>query len=209
MKSAIEKQDSTREYCMFVENYIAEKLKDYLEDLDKLEDKVPTFEGQEADRRAQGKIMGDLKTSSRGLTYTFNKPRFDESPKKVVGSWFGGFLSVGLKIALNDIWAAEVKVLELENDGEDYSCKYEVILWDHFGLDKPDLEKNFNVTPYVQGMFACWFILQHFRGRKPFVSKIKLERSFKGNFTKGREDRLMEADFYTEEQLKKLNNTEE
>ncbi|NJM78854.1 MAG: DUF3289 family protein [Flavobacterium sp.] len=88
----------------------------------------------------------------------------------------------GLTIALNDIWATQVLIKELKNTGNHYTCKYEVILWDHFGLDLPDMEKVFNIIPSVGETFVTWFILQHLRGYKPFVTKIKFEKEFNGTF---------------------------
>ena len=51
----------------------------------------------------------------------------------------------GLTIALNDIWASEVLLKELNFEGNNYTAKYEVILWDYFVLDLPDMKKIFNV----------------------------------------------------------------
>ncbi len=62
-------------------------------------------------------------------------------------------------------------------DKENYTAKYKVTLWDHFGLNYSDIEK-FN---YYRNGFITWFILQHLRGYKPFITKMTFEKEFKGN----------------------------
>lgn len=69
----------------------------------------------------------------------------------------------------------------MQINGDDYIGKYEVTLWDHFGLDKPDLEKFYS---YGAG-FRAWFVLQHLWGYKPFLTKITFEKEFSGNLNKG------------------------
>ena len=83
---------------------------------------------------------------------------------------------------INDIWATEVILKELYFDDEKkYFAKYQVTLWDHFGLDKPYLEKFYS---YGAG-FRAWFVLQHLKGYKPFLTKITFEKEFKGDLEKG------------------------
>lgn len=90
----------------------------------------------------------------------------------------------GLTIATNDIWAHEVSLIEYKRQGERYTAKYEIILWDHFGLDLPDMEKLFNILPSAGEAFVTWFILQHLRGYKPFLTKIRIERTFEGTINR-------------------------
>jgi hypothetical protein len=47
------------------------------------------------------------------------------------------------------------------------------------------MEKIFNIIPSAGEVFVCWFILQHLRGYKPFITKITFTREFKGNLQKG------------------------
>lgn len=91
--------------------------------------------------------------------------------------------SEGFTIDLNDIWATEVILTdyELNADNKTYNGKYTVTLWDHFGLDLPDMEKLPNIIPSVGEAFVCWFILQHLRGYKPFITKITFTKEFKGS----------------------------
>ena len=43
------------------------------------------------------------------------------------------------------------------------------------------MEKIFNIIPSVGEIFVCWFILQHLRGYKPFITKITFKNEFKGS----------------------------
>jgi len=96
----------------------------------------------------------------------------------------------GQRIALNDIWATDVMLTACEIKGEEYTIKYDVTLWDHFGLDKPDLEKWFNIIGRARAIFAAWFTLQHLRGYKPFITKIQFTREFAGKFSEGKDERV-------------------
>lgn len=86
----------------------------------------------------------------------------------------------GLRIMWNDTWAYEIYVTNFDtNDGVNYNVEYKVVLYDHFGLDKPDLEK---IYYYHQG-FRAWFVLQHVRNFKPFITKAEFDKSFAGNIS--------------------------
>jgi hypothetical protein len=52
-------------------------------------------------------------------------------------------------------------------------------LWNHFGLDVKDIE-IYKLAGYLDG-FRAWFLLQHFRGYKPFITKITFEKDFDGD----------------------------
>lgn len=98
----------------------------------------------------------------------YGHPRFN-----TYGDTFAG----GLTICMNDTWAYEVSITEYEINGSSFSGKYKVILYDHFGLDKPDVEKKYS---WLAG-FRSWFILQHRRNFKPFITKVEFDNSFNGN----------------------------
>ena len=85
------------------------------------------------------------------------------------------YIFLGKIIALNDIWTTEVILKELKTGGDTCMVSYQVTLWDHFGLDKPDMEKFYS---YGSG-FRAWFVLQHLFGYKPFLTKIQFEKQFK------------------------------
>lgn len=168
LRKAVLENPSTISYLAEVDKYIVTELKKKVLILDELEDKEPYF----------GKTVGDIFVYSNkekgdrksGGKSKFNRPAF---------SWKSNWNVLrGETIALNDIWATEVILKELKNNGNNYSAKYEVTLWDHFGLDKPDMEKFYS---YGAG-FRAWFVLQHLHGYKPFLTKIKFEKIITGNF---------------------------
>jgi hypothetical protein len=51
------------------------------------------------------------------------------------------------------------------------------------------MEKVFNIIPSVGETFVTWFILQHLRGYKPFITKMTFERTFSGNIKEGKKER--------------------
>lgn len=98
----------------------------------------------------------------------------------------------GLGIIMNDVWAYEVKVTEVKTkkyawlpNMVHYSIKLDFIYYDHFGLDFPDLEKKRAPSPWIawdHNVFWEWFVLQHFRGYVPFITKVVNSHEF--NFVK-------------------------
>jgi hypothetical protein len=82
----------------------------------------------------------------------------------------------GLTVCLNDIWAYEVCITGCDyNNSRSGTIKYKVILYDHFGLNMPDIQKVF----YNLAGFRAWFVLQHIYNFQPFIVKIEFEKSFK------------------------------
>lgn len=157
---------NTTEYCQKVEDYIAEKLKTKFSKLEDVEDKESYF-----------LINEDYQSIKKKRDKEFSKPSYSyDNPIEA---------TKGLTIALNDIWSAEVILKEVTLNEDDYTVKYQVTLWDHFGLDLPDMEKKFNIIPSLGEVFVCWFILQHLRGFKPFITKITFIKEFIGNLNKG------------------------
>ena len=86
----------------------------------------------------------------------------------------------GLTIATNDIWAWNVEIVEYAFDGIAYNGKYKLTLYDHFGLDEPDVDHS-KTYGNLQG-FRSWFILQHLVGfaYKPFMTVIEIKKPFSG-----------------------------
>ncbi len=99
----------------------------------------------------------------------YGRPRFSTLKDTFAG---------GLTICINDVWAYEVSITEYEVDSAEFSGKFKVTLFDQFGLDKPDVDKKFG---YLSG-FRSWFLLQHRRDFKPFITKIEFDRTFEGTF---------------------------
>jgi Protein of unknown function (DUF3289) len=89
----------------------------------------------------------------------------------------------GLTIAINDVWAYDIDMVKYDREGDNYQATLRLTLWDHFGLDRPDLEKI-----YVNAAgFRAWFVLQHMDeyGYKPFKVKIPLTYTFSGHLRGG------------------------
>jgi len=167
----ISENPKTIHYFTALEDYMVEKIKEHQGRLLPLIEKVIDYTYDERKKRKK-------KDANENV---FSRPIFN--------SWGDRF--EGATIALNDIRATEVHVVDPSFQGDTYSIDYEVTtLWDHFGLDFPDMEKVFNALPYVQNVFAAWFVLQHLRGYKPFITKITFQKSFKGDIKEGKKERL-------------------
>jgi LysM repeat protein len=83
----------------------------------------------------------------------------------------------GLKIAINDTSAFKVEALNYNFNATNntYNAMLRITVYDHFGLDRPDLEENIwklKVFAMFDG-FRAWFILQHLRGYKPFITVVE------------------------------------
>ena len=83
----------------------------------------------------------------------FNKP-YD---------YFNGMKVTVDGIAAYIIYIDEYKLLSPNT----YNAKLRIEIYDHYGLDKRDVEK----FGYVAG-FRSWYILQNIRGYKPFLTKM-------------------------------------
>jgi hypothetical protein len=106
----------------------------------------------------------------------------------------------GLTFALNDTWGFKVTLLNYRYDAttKKYWAKLKFDVFDHFGLDKDDVEKFGSmenvqdrlgklapVVPYsfcqeAADGFCSWFILQYKRGYKPFVTMMSKEIEIEG-----------------------------
>jgi hypothetical protein len=78
----------------------------------------------------------------------------------------------GIQIATNDIWAYQIYLTKYYLDKNEPHGELRFDFYDHFGLDFPDIEK------YDNDIFIAWFVLQHFRGYKPFITKISFTTNF-------------------------------
>ncbi|MGM0878966.1 MAG: DUF3289 family protein [Bacillota bacterium] len=86
----------------------------------------------------------------------------------------------GLTITVNDTWGNTVTVKDFSVEKNNFKGVMHIRLYDHFGLDKPDVEK---VYVNLAG-FRAWFVLQHYDeydGKyKPFVSVMEMDVPFEG-----------------------------
>ncbi|WP_081736146.1 DUF3289 family protein [Saccharicrinis fermentans] len=181
---------ATLEYCSNLEDFIAEKIKQSNGLLSKL---VETDVGYDYNARGN---RG--KTTAKGAK--FAKPTFGSFKDTIKGE----------TIALNDIWATEVYVSEVQFDNDNYKINYEVTLWDHFGLDITDIEDIPNTVPLAKEAFAAWFALQHLRGYKPFITKITFTKEFEGNINEGKIERNDKREALKVQQVKnKIDNLPE
>ncbi|MWB96622.1 hypothetical protein GON26_19845 [Flavobacterium sp. GA093] len=48
------------------------------------------------------------------------------------------------------------------------------------------MQKKFNTIPSINEVVAFWYVLQHLRGYKPFLTKLRFEKKFSGNLQRGK-----------------------
>lgn len=125
--------------------------------------------------KAQLKINRDpLVIKNKNLQLDFNRRPIFHETSDIAG---------GLSFAINDTWANDVKLLSFTDNGTTYTATIEVIIYDHFGLDIPDVSLDFKIYGHLRG-FRSWFILQHWEkfGYKPLVTTINITETFTDNF---------------------------
>lgn len=89
----------------------------------------------------------------------------------------------GLTIAVNDTWSFVIRLIDYDIEVDRYRAKIQIILYDHFGLDVPDVAVNWGrVYGKIEG-FRSWFVLQHqdTRAYQPFITQINVSQSFEGS----------------------------
>lgn len=120
-------------------------------------------------------VLSDL-MQQYSKTSGFRLPIFNSAADKVQG----------LTIAVNDVWAGKAEIATYEKFGDFYKGTIKVTLYDHFGLDYPDIGPD-PTTGRVKfyGLasgFRSWFVLQHYKrfAYKPFLTVIELSYPFQG-----------------------------
>lgn len=161
LTAAVQANPSTIRFCTGIEDEMADRIKKAGGDLSTMEDKK-IYYGKEAGYNQK---------------HPYGHPSFPYSRDYN--------LVKGLTIAINDVWCYKVTLTAFKITGNNYKAKYEVLLWDHFGLDLPDMQKFY---AYGAG-FRAWFLLQHVRGYKPFLTRVRFEKEFTGNITEGAAER--------------------
>src|SRR5690554_4942153 len=116
----------------------------------------------------------------------------------------------GLMIAVNDTWGFRVTATDydLASDADSYQVEMQVKIFDGFGLDVEDIEKFGHLDEHknktlllpllfpkvtqatiaarelmmiaAEG-FRAWFILQHFKGFRPFITEMEKTFTFQGS----------------------------
>ncbi|MDR7001393.1 DUF3289 family protein [Neobacillus niacini] len=89
----------------------------------------------------------------------------------------------GLTITVNDTWGNTVSVKDFSVEQNHFKGVMHVRLYDHFGLDLPDVQKK-----YVNlAGFRAWFVLQHYDkydGKyKPFVTLMEMDIPIEGELS--------------------------
>jgi len=84
----------------------------------------------------------------------------------------------GLGITVNQVWSAKAELADYVLDSATRTWMGNLVytLYDHFGLDWPDIVKHGERhTPqyYTGDFFKAWYILQHYRSAKPFITEMK------------------------------------
>lgn len=86
----------------------------------------------------------------------------------------------GLTITVNDTWGNFIEVRDYTFDNNKFKGTLHFCIYDHFGLDKPDVEK---IYVNLAG-FRAWFVLQHYdkyKGKyKPFITLMEFDEPFEG-----------------------------
>lgn len=113
-------------------------------------------------------VSGDANRLPNNQLEQLARPIFNSS----ADTWRGG-----LTIAINDVWAYDVDLVDYDREGDNYSANVKLTLHDHFGLDEPDVTK---VYGWGAG-FRAWFVLQHLYGYRPFQVQIPITYNFSGN----------------------------
>lgn len=86
----------------------------------------------------------------------------------------------GLTICVDRVWGNKIEVSDYRINGNNYSCTLHYTLYDHFGLDQPDIEK---FGPLAG--FRSWYVLQHYSAYnsayKPFLTLIEFDITISGS----------------------------
>ncbi|KGN73530.1 hypothetical protein HQ47_07300, partial [Porphyromonas macacae] len=74
----------------------------------------------------------------------------------------------GMTLAVDDTSAYEVYVDDYKLTAPNtFSCNLRIIVYDNYGLDAEDIAKYGTIAG-----FRAWYVLQHVRGYKPFLTKM-------------------------------------
>lgn len=93
----------------------------------------------------------------------------------------------GLAMAVNDVWAGKAEIVSFERSGNRYRGKLRITLYDHFGLDVPDVGPDpvtGQAKPYgLLAGFRSWFVLQHYErfAYKPFTTVMIFDQAIGGD----------------------------
>lgn len=124
------------------------------------------------------RLLSGNKNNSQIYKYIQNNakyPRFD-TPSDISG---------GLTICINDTWGNLIEVDDFIFDGKYFKGILRFNIYDHFGLDEPDmLPKSWWKNYGELAGFRAWFVLQHYdkfnSKYKSFITRMVVEVPFQG-----------------------------
>jgi hypothetical protein len=93
----------------------------------------------------------------------------------------------GLGITVHQVWSAKAEIRDFYLDGctKLWTAELLYTFYDHFGLDWEDVVKNKDriLPQYHTGdYFKAWYILQHYRNAKPFITEMKRKVGIAGKY---------------------------
>lgn len=123
------------------------------------------------------KNYGDIIAAKRGIQDIVNFSKVNEIAFSRSNM---EYLTGGMTFCINDLWGSYVTITDYKFDGVNYSGNLHFTLYDHFGLDQPDVEK---IYVNLAG-FRAWFVLQHhqkYNGKyQPFINLMEYDIPFGG-----------------------------
>ena len=120
-------------------------------------------------------------TKENRLNYRYVQRMSDLYDKKIYEPAFYGYedLLSGLKVTIDSFWGHKIEIVSYkkQSDGK-YKVTLKYTFYDHYGLDKEDIEKFGGKKILSAGKgFRAWYILQHYdkykSKYKPFVTYIE------------------------------------
>ncbi len=92
----------------------------------------------------------------------------------------------GLGITIHQVWSvkAEIKDYVYQEATGKWDCELLYTFYDHYGLDWDDIVKHGGdkIPQYHTGdFFKAWYILQHYRIAKPFITEMTKKVKISGN----------------------------
>jgi hypothetical protein len=113
-------------------------------------------------------LKGDINKIEKIIPYTkeLKKPQYSEKLDSISG----------LSISVHDTWGYRVEIIDYKCNVKNrkFEGKLAITIFDHFGLDYGDIKGYGTKLPPFKGEgFRAWFILQHYRGYRPFINIMK------------------------------------
>ncbi|WP_294281831.1 DUF3289 family protein [uncultured Chryseobacterium sp.] len=92
----------------------------------------------------------------------------------------------GLGITVHQVWSAKAEIIDYSYNRctKVWNGKLKYTFYDHFGLDWDDIVKHGEdmIPQYHTGdFFKAWYILQHYRSAKPFITEMERNVVIGGN----------------------------